>query len=112
MTGVERAAVQVRERFRAAATAAGLYGALTLFLALRAWYDRPHVDLDVVVGLGDAGIVLGLAALVARGSRTAVFSLLALTIVRLIYSRWNGYPVAAAIPDLAAAAFYVRALPR
>jgi hypothetical protein len=102
----------MRERFRAAAMAAGLYGTFTLLLTLRAWHDRPHVDVDVAVGLSDACLVLGLAVAVVRGNRPAVIGLLVLTVVRLIYSRWNGYPLVAAIPDLAAAAFYLRALPR
>lgn len=111
LTFAERVAARARERLRAAAVAAGLYGAFTLFLALRAWGDRPHLDVDVVVGLSDAGLVLALAALVIRGSRAAVVALLTLTVIRLAYARWNAFPLVAAIPDLAAAAFYVRALP-
>lgn len=83
-----------------------------MVLALRTWHDRPHVDIDVVIGMTDACAVLALAAFTARGARAALILLLVLTALRLAYARWNGAPLAGAIPDLAAAAFYVRALPR
>ncbi len=87
-----------------------LAGTFSLFVAVRTWRARVYLDLETLLGIIDALIILALGALLARGWHAATRILLLMALFGVAFTFWRGLPPLAIIPPLATAIVYFRAI--
>lgn len=97
-------------RVRTAVATAGLFGVLSLLLSLQSWRERLYWDLELVIGVADALLLLALAHGLARRSRASAAGMLLLTGAGAGYVLWQGLPAVALLPYALCALVYFRAL--
>lgn len=90
---------------------AGLVGLISLVLALRMWDARIYLDLETLLSIFDAIVVLILAFLLARGWSPAIYVLLMMALLGVAFTVWRGLPPWAMLPPLVTGVFYARAIP-
>jgi hypothetical protein len=100
-----------QRRVDTAVVLAGLVGVISLVLALRLWDSRIYLDLETLLSLIDAILVLILAFLLARGREPAAWCLTTMALLGVWFTIWRGLPPWAMIPQLASGFFYARAIP-
>lgn len=89
---------------------ASLFGLLSLLMGVRSWQERRHLDLELLIGLVDAVLVLGLAYALARRSTAAAWLLLGLASFGLLYTLWSGLPAVSILPHVIGGVLYARAI--
>lgn len=97
-------------RVRTAIATAGLFGVLSLLVSLQSWRERMYWDLELVIGIADALLLLALAFGLSRRSRASAAGMLLLTGAGAGYLLWQGLPAVALLPHAFCALVYTRAL--
>ena len=90
---------------------AGLVGLISLIGALQLWDSRIYLDLETLLSIIDAVVVMLLALLLARGWGPAAWCLTGMALLGVAFTIWRGLPPWAMIPQVAGGFFYARAIP-
>lgn len=108
-----RPSPQEREAERAvhvAALVACVLGLLSLGVGVATWRERRYLDLEVLLGLVESVVVLGLGAWLPRRPRPAAPLLLGTSALGGGYALWSGLPWLALLPYALASLVFLRAL--
>ena len=106
----DRLARTARRQVHSAALLTTLLALLSLVLGLRAWHERRHLDLELLVGLVDSCVVVALAYALSRQIRLAGWALLALGALGAAYTLWSGAPAVAILPQVVSGILTARAV--
>lgn len=103
-------AERAQRKIDTAMVVAFLAGSISLIVALRTWEQRIYIDLETLLGIADAILVLLLGLLLTRGWRPATYFLLVMAIFGMGFTVWRGLPLQAILPPFATAIVYLRAI--
>ena len=101
---------RARRQVLAASWLGAFLGGASLVLALRTWSERGYLDFQIIFGIADSLLVLGLAIWLRRLKATPAILLVFLGMLGIAYTIREGAPLIALIPTAIAVAFYTRAV--
>ena len=101
---------EAERQVRSAVAVAALSGILSLIVGVQTWDDRRHLDLEILIGLADSLVVLGLAYALSRYSLSAAWLLVAISTAGALYTLAGGAPVLAILPNLIVGGLVARSI--